>query len=35
MPDARTPPPTLLILALLGLLALAFLAGRWWGMQGG
>ena len=35
MPLARPPHAVLLILALLGLLALAFLAGRWWGMQGG
>lgn len=31
----RSNPLIWLVPALLGLLALAFAAGRWWGMQGG
>ena len=35
MNKPQDPLPLVWILALLGLLALAFYAGRWWGMQGG
>lgn len=34
-PMAKSSNPLPLVAAMLALLALAFLAGRWWGMQGG
>lgn len=34
-PMAKPSNPLPLVAAMLVLLALAFLAGRWWGMQGG
>lgn len=34
-PMARPSNPLPLVAAMLVLLAMAFLAGRWWGLQGG
>lgn len=35
MTKPREPSPLMFALTVLALVALAFLAGRWWGMQGG
>lgn len=35
MPKLRDPSPLNFALVVLALVVLAFLAGRWWGMQGG